>query len=111
MRRWSLRLQRLARNVVGTARRAPTYTITKDEKMYYILITVHVLSCLFLLATILLQAGRGGGLTEAFSGQAQSVLGTQAPTVLKKATTLSAVLFLVLSLVLAVYKLFTLQHL
>ncbi len=55
------------------------------------------------MATILLQAGRGGGLTEAFSGQAQSVLGTQAPTILKKATTISAILFLVLSLVLAMY--------
>ncbi|MCK5450650.1 MAG: preprotein translocase subunit SecG [Candidatus Omnitrophica bacterium] len=71
--------------------------------MYIFLIVVHVIACLILIATILLQAGRGGGLTEAFTGDAtQSVLGTQAPVVLKKATTVSAVLFLVTSLSLGI---------
>ncbi|MBF0216254.1 MAG: preprotein translocase subunit SecG [Candidatus Omnitrophica bacterium] len=69
--------------------------------MYYLLIAVHVIVCIFLIITILLQAGKGGGLTESFSGQAQSVLGTQAPTVLKRATEVCAILFIVLSLVLA----------
>jgi preprotein translocase subunit SecG len=69
--------------------------------MYYILIGIHVIVCLFLIASILLQAGRGGGLTEAFGGSSQSVLGTQAPEVLKKATEISAVVFLIVSLVLA----------
>lgn len=68
--------------------------------MYILLVSVHIIICLVLILTILLQAGRGGGLTEAFSGseQAQSVLGTQAPEMLKKATEISAILFLVTSL-------------
>lgn len=69
--------------------------------MFVILLVMHIIVCIFLIAVILLQAGRGGGLSEAFGGSAESVLGTQAPTVLKKATTVSAVLFLVLSLLLA----------
>ncbi len=68
--------------------------------MYIALLVIHVVVCLVLIAVILLQAGRGGGLTEAFSGDAQSVLGTQAPVVLKKATTISAIAFLVTSLLL-----------
>jgi len=57
--------------------------------------------CLILISVILLQAGKGGGLTEAFGGDSsQSILGTQAPVLLKKATTVSAVAFLVTSLVL-----------
>ncbi len=69
--------------------------------MYLILLVIYVIVCLFLIAVILLQAGRGGGLTEAFGGSAESVLGTQASTLLKRATEVGAVLFLVLSLVLA----------
>lgn len=70
--------------------------------MYIFLIIIHVIVCLILIATILLQAGRGGGLTEAFGGSegAQSMLGTQAPALLKKATEVSAIAFLVTSLVL-----------
>ena len=69
--------------------------------MYHILLVIHIITCLFLIASILLQAGKGGGLTEAFGGQTQSVLGSQAPDVLKKATEISAIMFLVLSLLLA----------
>lgn len=70
--------------------------------MYIALIAIHVIICIILIATILLQAGRGGGLTEAFGGSdaAQSMLGTQAPALLKKATEVSAIAFLVTSLVL-----------
>ena len=70
--------------------------------MYMILLVFHVLACLILISVILLQAGRGVGLNEAFGGGggAQSVLGTQAPAILKKATTISAIAFLVTSLLL-----------
>ncbi|MDP8298721.1 MAG: preprotein translocase subunit SecG [Candidatus Tantalella remota] len=68
--------------------------------MYIIIIIIHVIACLVLVSVILLQAGKGGGLTEAFSGEAQSVLGTQAPSILKKATTISAIAFLCTSLLL-----------
>ena len=70
--------------------------------MYTLLIIIHVIMCIILISTILLQAGRGGGLTEAFGGgeTAQSILGTQAPVVLKKITEGSAIAFLVTSLLL-----------
>lgn len=69
--------------------------------MYILLIVFHMIVCLILISVILLQAGKGGGLTETFgSDGGQSILGTQAPAILKKATTVSAVAFLVTSLVL-----------
>lgn len=70
--------------------------------MYIFLIIVHITVCLILIVTILLQAGRGAGLTDMFGGgeSAQSVLGTQAPAILKKVTEISAVAFLVTSLAL-----------
>ena len=69
--------------------------------MYIALIIVHVILCILLIVTILLQAGRGGGLTEMFGGDtAQSVLGTQAPALLKKVTEVSAIGFIITSLVL-----------
>ena len=71
--------------------------------MYIVLIIIHIIVCLILILTILLQAGRGGGLTDSgASDSTQSVLGTQAPVMLKRATELSAIIFLITSLLLAV---------
>jgi preprotein translocase subunit SecG len=52
---------------------------------------------------ILLQAGKGGGISETFggSGGLQSMLGTKASSFLTKATAACAVLFLATSLTLA----------
>ncbi|MGB2599097.1 MAG: preprotein translocase subunit SecG [Candidatus Omnitrophota bacterium] len=68
--------------------------------MFILFLIIHVISCVVLIAVILLQAGRGGGLSEAFGGEAQSLMGTHAPIVLKKATTISAIAFLLTSLLL-----------
>ena len=69
--------------------------------MFIVLLVIHVIACMVLIAVILLQAGRGGGLSEAFGGsETQSLLGTQAPVILKKATTISAIAFLITSLLL-----------
>ena len=69
--------------------------------MYILLIIIHIFVCIVLIAVILLQAGRGGGLTEMFGGDtAQSLLGTQAPVLLKRATEICAIAFLVTSLLL-----------
>lgn len=71
--------------------------------MYILLIIIHIMACLLLIAVILLQAGKGGGLTEMVGGDtAQSLLGTGAPVVLKKATTVSAIVFLTTSLLLGI---------
>lgn len=71
--------------------------------MYALLIALHVLSCLVLIMVILLQAGKGGGISETFggSGGLQQMLGTKASSFLTKATALCAVLFLTTSMSLA----------
>ncbi|MBI4314173.1 MAG: preprotein translocase subunit SecG [Candidatus Omnitrophica bacterium] len=71
--------------------------------MYILVLIVHLFVSLVLIAVILLQAGRGGGLADMFGGgSAQSALGTRASAYLTKATTVCAVVFLFSSLTLAV---------
>ena len=70
--------------------------------MYTVILIIHLSVSLILIAVILLQAGRGGGLAEIFGG-GQSILGTRAATVLTKTTTTCAVIFLLTSLTLAMF--------
>lgn len=65
-----------------------------------ILTVIHVVVCFILILVILLQAGRGQGLSgPSFGGgNVQSLLGTRAADVLTKATTVAAIAFLVTSL-------------
>ena len=70
--------------------------------MYTIILILHLLVCFVLIAVILLQAGRGGGLADMFGGGAASILGTRASTYLTKATTVCAVIFILTSLSLAI---------
>ena len=71
--------------------------------MQIFLIIVHVIVCLFLIAVILLQAGRGGGLSDmAGGGQAQSILGTETNTFMKRLTEVFAVVFILTSLSLGI---------
>ncbi len=69
--------------------------------MHTLILIVHIVVSLILIAVILLQAGRGGGLADMFGGGSQSILGTRASTFLTKATTVCAVVFLLTSLTLA----------
>ena len=64
--------------------------------MSIFLTVLHVVVCLSLIAIILLQAGRGQGLTgPSFgSGNVQSLFGTRAADFLSKATTVAAICFL-----------------
>ncbi|MCB9548605.1 MAG: preprotein translocase subunit SecG [Myxococcales bacterium] len=65
---------------------------------------VHVLTCFFLILVVLLQSGKGGGVSAAFGGGAGSALGqSAAATVLGKVTSWAAGIFMVTSMVLAVY--------
>ena len=69
--------------------------------LYGVIVVVHVLICLFLIAVILLQGGRGG-LSDALGGAAaQSLFGSGAVTVLTRITTACAALFVVTCLSLA----------
>ncbi len=63
--------------------------------MNLLVIGIHIIVCLVLIVVILLQAGRGQGLTGAsFGGNVQSLLGTKASSFLTKATSVCAILFL-----------------
>jgi len=72
--------------------------------MYYVLVGLYVLVCLTLSLVILLQQGRGGDIASAFGGSSsQAAFGARAgATVLTKATTVAAVLFMVLALTLSI---------
>jgi preprotein translocase subunit SecG len=64
--------------------------------MNILIVCIHVIVCLVLIVVILLQAGRGQGLTGASfgGGSVQSLLGTKASSFLTKATSVCAILFL-----------------
>jgi preprotein translocase subunit SecG len=69
-----------------------------------IVTVIHVLTCLLLILVILLQSGKGGGVSAAFGGGAGAALGQRsAATVLGKVTAIAATVFMITSMVLAVY--------
>ncbi|HTL71027.1 MAG TPA: preprotein translocase subunit SecG [Candidatus Eisenbacteria bacterium] len=71
--------------------------------MYIFLIVVHVFVCLVLILVVLLQAGRGGGLSDMMGGgQPQSVFGTQTNQFMTRATEICAILFVITSLSLGI---------
>ncbi len=68
--------------------------------MYTILIVVHVIVCVFLVLTVLLQQGKGAAIGAVF-GSSDTIFGSAGPaSLLHKLTTGLAVLFMVSSLVL-----------
>jgi preprotein translocase subunit SecG len=70
--------------------------------METLLIIVHVIVCLFLIGIVLLQHGKGADIGATFGGSSQSLFGTEGPLpLLNKITTLSAVIFMVTSVMLA----------
>src|SRR5215471_3233334 len=72
--------------------------------MYILLWIVHVLVCLFLIVVVLLQSGKAADLAGAFGGMgSQTAFGPRgSATLLSKATTISAVLFMITSLSLSI---------
>ncbi len=68
--------------------------------MFTFVLILHTLICILLGVVILMQSGRGGGLTDAFQS-AESMFGAQTNAVLIKATAVLASIFLVTSLSLA----------
>lgn len=68
-----------------------------------LLIGIHIVVCLILIMVVLLQSGKAADLAGAFGGGgSQTALGSRgAATVLTKATTIAAILFMVTSLSLA----------
>jgi len=72
--------------------------------MYTLFLIVHVLVCFFLIVVVLLQSGKAADLAGAFGGMgSQTAFGPRgSATLLSKATTISAVLFMVTSLSLSI---------
>jgi preprotein translocase subunit SecG len=70
----------------------------------YFVIVVHVIVCLFLIGVVLLQQGKSADLAGAFGGQgSQTAFGPRAAAnVLTRATTWSAVIFMITSIALTV---------
>src|ERR1044071_8383296 len=72
--------------------------------MYILALIVHIIVCLFLIIVVLLQSGKAADLAGAFGGMgSQTAFGPRgSATLLSKATTISAVLFMVTSLTLSI---------
>src|SRR5438128_4817316 len=72
--------------------------------MMILLTVIHVLVCVFLVIVVLLQSGKAADLAGAFGGMgSQTAFGPRgAATVLSKATTIAAALFMCTSLTLAI---------
>jgi preprotein translocase subunit SecG len=74
--------------------------------LYYVIIFVHIVACVFLIAVVLLQQGKGQDLASAFGGGGtQTAFGPRgSATVLSRATTILAGLFMVTSLALSLIR-------
>ncbi|MGH9417459.1 MAG: preprotein translocase subunit SecG [Terriglobales bacterium] len=72
--------------------------------MGFLITTLHILVCFFLITVILLQSGKAGDIASAFGGMgSQTAFGPRgAQTALGKATIVCAVLFLLTSITLAI---------
>jgi preprotein translocase subunit SecG len=72
--------------------------------MLTLLVILHVLVCLFLIVVVLLQSGKAGDISSAFGGMgSQTAFGPRSgATLLTRATTTSAVLFMLTSLTLTI---------
>jgi len=72
---------------------------------YYLVVTLYVLVCLLLLVVVLLQQGRAGDIAAAFGGSSsQTAFGARSgATLLTRATSVLAVMFVVGSLALAIF--------
>src|SRR5712664_2953050 len=72
-------------------------------KVYFVLVTLHVLVCGLLIIVVLLQSGEAADLAGAFGGAgSQTAFGPRgAATVLSQATTWCAVMFMVCAMALA----------
>ena len=72
--------------------------------MYYLVAALYVIVCLVLMLVVLLQQGKGGDIAQAFGGgTSQAAFGARSgATVLSRATTICAVLFMLGAMVLGI---------
>jgi len=72
--------------------------------VYYLIVTLYVLTCGLLILTILLQQGKGGDIASAFGGgSSQAVFGARSgATMLTRVTAVLAGLFVILAITLTI---------
>jgi preprotein translocase subunit SecG len=87
----------------GSARWHPNKKL--ELMIAYLITPLHILVCFFIIVVVLLQSGRAGDISAAFGGQgSQTAFGPRgAASALSKATTWSAVLFVITSITLSIY--------
>jgi preprotein translocase subunit SecG len=75
-------------------------------KLYFVLVTLHVIICALLIAVIMLQSGEAADLAGAFGGAgSQTAFGPRgAATFLSKATTWCAIMFMLTSMALTMHQ-------
>ena len=81
-------------------------TQDKSKHMIYgLVVAIHIVVCFFIIIVVLLQSGKSGDISAAFGGQgSQTAFGPRgAASALSKATTWSAVAFMVTSITLSIY--------
>ncbi len=72
--------------------------------LFYFIVVVHILVCLFLIGVVLIQQGRSADLAGAFGGQgSQTAFGPRAAAnLMTRLTTWSAIIFMITSLSLTI---------
>ena len=72
--------------------------------LFTVLIILYVVNCIALVVIVLLQSGKGGGLTGIFGsgGGGQTIFGARTGDVMTKTTTVLAICFMLFSLFLAI---------
>ena len=70
--------------------------------MSTLIIVIHLITCLFLILFVLLQAGKGAEVGATFGGISQTFFGSQGGNVLTKITTVLAFVFMLTSIGLTV---------
>ena len=72
--------------------------------MQALIIGIHIIACIALILIVLLQTGKGSDMGAAFGGSSQTVFGSSgATTLLHKVTVTAAVIFMLTSLILALF--------
>jgi len=71
----------------------------------YLFTAIHIIVCLFIIIVVLLQSGKAGDIAAAFGGMgSQTAFGPRgAASLLERATTWAAILFMVSSITLSIY--------
>ncbi len=73
--------------------------------MIYLVTVVHIIVCFFLIFVVLIQSGKSSDIAAAFGGMgSQTAFGPRgSATVLTKATTYAAIIFMLTSITLSIY--------